>query len=89
MLGDMGADIIKVEEPTIGDTTRSWGPPFKGSESAYFLSVNRNKRSIAIDIKREEGKNIIQKLSSKCDVLVENFQPGKAEELGCDLSPPN
>lgn len=82
VLGDMGADVIKVERPGEGDETRSWGPPFCGSESAYFLSVNRNKRSIAIDLKQEQGIQLILDLAKSSDVLVENFIPGKMDELG-------
>lgn len=86
MLGDMGADIIKVEEPNFGDDTRSWGPPFVGDnneESAYFLSVNRNKRSIGVNLKHEEGMAIIHKLARVSDIFVENYLPGKLDKLGC------
>ncbi len=81
-LGDMGADVIKVEQPRGGDETRKWGPPFAKGESAYFLSVNRNKRSLTVDLKSEEGKAIIRKLMKQCDVLVENFRSGVMEKLG-------
>ena len=76
VLGDMGADVIKVENPKGGDDTRAWGPPFVGSESAYFLSVNRNKRSIAVNFKKPAGRDIIIELAKKSDVLIENFLPG-------------
>jgi succinate--hydroxymethylglutarate CoA-transferase len=84
MLGDMGADVIKVERPVSGDDTRTWGPPFTkaGHESAYFLSVNRNKRSIAIDLKQGEGADLVKSLASKSDIVIDNFAPGDAEKLG-------
>ncbi|MBM4320904.1 MAG: CoA transferase, partial [Deltaproteobacteria bacterium] len=81
-LADMGATVIKVEEPRGGDDTRAFGPPFVGGESCYYLSVNRGKRSIAIDLKHPEGKAIVRKLASRADVLVENFRPGAADRLG-------
>jgi len=87
ILGDLGAEIIKVEKPGTGDDTRSWGPPFieKGSrESAYFLSINRNKKSVCVDIGTKEGQQIITELASKSDVLVENFVPGALERKGLD-----
>jgi crotonobetainyl-CoA:carnitine CoA-transferase CaiB-like acyl-CoA transferase len=83
ILGDLGADIIKVERPGIGDETRHWGPPFAApGESAYFLCVNRNKRSITIDMKKPEGIQIIKDLVRKSDVVLENFTPGTMEGLG-------
>src|ERR1043165_5084495 len=81
-LGDMGANVIKVEQPGRGDDTRGWGPPFIHGESAYFLSINRNKRSIALDLKSPDGKAILTKLIRRCDVLVENFRPGIFAGLG-------
>ncbi|OWF55056.1 CaiB/baiF CoA-transferase family protein C7orf10 [Mizuhopecten yessoensis] len=86
ILADLGADVIKVERPGVGDDTRSWGPPFCGSESAYFLSVNRNKKSIAIDLKQKDGQEIVQKLVRQCDVLVENYIPGKLDKMGLGYS---
>ncbi|XP_022301356.2 succinyl-CoA:glutarate CoA-transferase-like [Crassostrea virginica] len=80
ILGDLGAEVIKIERPGSGDDTRSWGPPFKGSEAVYFLTVNRNKKSVAVDIKTRKGQGIIKKLATKCDVLVENYIPGKLEQ---------
>ncbi|KAJ2622805.1 hypothetical protein GGI25_002692 [Coemansia spiralis] len=100
LLGDLGAEVIKVEHPTRGDDTRTWGPPFKSyertpagqhadgaapppafpGESAYYLCVNRNKKSIAVDMKKKEGREILVALAQKCDVLVENFVPGKLAE---------
>ena len=83
ILGDLGADIIKVERPEIGDETRHWGPPFAApGESAYFISVNRNKRSITIDLKKNAGIEIIKALARKSDVFLENFSPGKMDDLG-------
>jgi crotonobetainyl-CoA:carnitine CoA-transferase CaiB-like acyl-CoA transferase len=82
MLGDLGAEVIKVERPGVGDDTRTWGPPFAGGESAYYLSVNRNKRSLTLNLSHPEGKRIGQELARRSDVLVENFSPGVAEKLG-------
>jgi formyl-CoA transferase/CoA:oxalate CoA-transferase len=82
MLGDLGADVVKVEPPGTGDETRSWGPPFQGGESTYFLAVNRNKRSIVLDLKHAEGQAAAARLAASADVLVENFRPGVAERLG-------
>lgn len=81
-LADLGADVIKVEAPGIGDDTRAWAPPYHGPESAYFLSANRNKRSVAVDLKSEDGRRLAQRLAAAADVLVENFRPGTAEKLG-------
>ena len=82
MLGDLGADIIKVEQPGIGDHTRAWGPPFEGSESTYFLSVNRNKRSLALDFRDERGAAVLRRLIASSDVLLENFVPGTLDRRG-------
>ncbi|XP_037829088.1 succinate--hydroxymethylglutarate CoA-transferase isoform X1 [Kryptolebias marmoratus] len=82
ILGDLGAEVIKVERPGGGDDTRTWGPPFVGSESVYFLSINRNKKSVAVDLKHPRGAAVIQQLSGVCDVLVENFLPGKLPLMG-------
>lgn len=81
-LADLGADVIKVEAPGRGDDTRHWGPPFQGDQAAYFLSVNRNKRSIAVDLKDPDGLAAVRALATQADVLVENFRPGVAERLG-------
>ena len=81
-LGDMGAEVIKIEQPGKGDDTRGWGPPFIKGESAYFLSVNRNKKSVTVDLKAKEGKAIIRSLIKRSDVLVENFRAGVMEKLG-------
>jgi len=83
-LGDLGADIIKIEEPMNGDDSRAFGPPFVESESAYFLSVNRNKRSCAIDLKSDAGKEILLGLIETADVVVHNFRPGAMQRLGFD-----
>jgi len=82
VLADSGADVVKVEHPERGDDTRHWGPPFKGGESAYFLAVNRNKRSIGIDIKTPEGLGRIKKLAASADVLIENWRRGALEKIG-------
>lgn len=80
-LADMGAEVIKVEPPA-GDDTRQWGPPFIDTESAYFLSVNRNKKSIVVNLKEEKGKELVLKLIENADVVVENFRPGTLKRLG-------
>lgn len=82
LLGDYGADVIKVEKPGAGDDTRAWGPPYLGGESAYFLSINRNKRSITVNMKSDEGKTIIRALAKQADVVIENFSPGAIDRLG-------
>lgn len=81
-LADLGADVIKVERPEIGDDTRQWGPPFAGGESAYYLSCNRNKRGITLNFKSNEGRELAARLAERCDVLVENFLPGTLEHWG-------
>jgi formyl-CoA transferase len=85
VLGDLGADVIKVESPE-GDETRGWGPPFAEGESAYYLCVNRNKRSVVVDFKTEEGRRIIHELIKKSDVLVENFRPGTLARVSLDFA---
>jgi crotonobetainyl-CoA:carnitine CoA-transferase CaiB-like acyl-CoA transferase len=88
MLGDLGARVIKVEAPGTGDDTRSWGPPFVDPpaggdrESTYFLSCNRNKESIALDLKTDDGRHVLEKLVERADVLLENFRPGALDRLG-------
>ncbi len=84
LLADMGARVIKVEQPGRGDDTRGWGPPFLEGESAYFLSINRNKESVTIDFKHPEGRRLLDALIAKADVLVENFRPGTLAKLGLD-----
>jgi CoA:oxalate CoA-transferase len=82
LLADLGAEVVKLEQPGAGDETREWGPPEIGGESAYFLSVNRNKKSCAVDLKTPEGREIVRRLVSRADVLVENFRAGVASRLG-------
>src|SRR2546427_5212071 len=81
MLSDLGARVIKVETPDGGDDTRGWGPPFVGTESAYFLSVNRNKESLALNLKDARGAAILRRLLARADVLVENFRPGTMDRV--------
>lgn len=81
-LADLGADVIKIEQPGQGDDTRQWGPPFQGDEAAYFLAVNRNKRSLAVDLKSPEGLDVVRELARRADIVVENFRPGTAARLG-------
>ena len=92
-LGDLGADVIKVERPGHGDDTRSWGPPFlkdedgnDTTESAYFLSANRNKRSLTIDFTKPEGQELARRLIAKCDILIENFKVGSLAKYGLDYA---
>ena len=84
ILGDQGADVIKVERPGTGDDTRTWGPPFAGGESAYYLCCNRNKRSVVIDLKEPAGQDLVRELAKVSDVLVENFTPGLTKRFGLD-----
>jgi glutaryl-CoA transferase len=93
ILGDLGADVIKIERPGAGDETRGWGPPYLAggdgqatSESAYFLSANRNKRSVAIDFSRVEGQDLVRELAKKSDVLIENFRAGGLQQHGLDYA---
>lgn len=82
MLGDHGADVIKVEMPGTGDETREWAPPSIKGISAYYLAINRNKRSVTVDLKKADGKRVLERLIERCDVVVENFSPGTLERLG-------
>jgi crotonobetainyl-CoA:carnitine CoA-transferase CaiB-like acyl-CoA transferase len=84
LLADMGARVIKIEQPGRGDDTRAWGPPFINGESTYFLSINRNKESVALDFKRPEGRRVLDALIARADVVVENFRPGVLARLGLD-----
>src|SRR3989338_1311467 len=86
LLADMGARVIKVEQPGKGDDTRAWGPPFQSGESAYFLSINRNKESVTLDFKRPDGRALLAELVARVDVLVENFRPGTLARLGLDYA---
>ena len=96
ILGDLGADVVKVERPGTGDDTRTWGPPWaegpEGRESAYYLCVNRNKRSVTADLKTPQGQELVRRLAAEADVVVENFAPGMLEREGLgwgDLSAGN
>jgi crotonobetainyl-CoA:carnitine CoA-transferase CaiB-like acyl-CoA transferase len=82
MLADLGAEVIKVEAPGTGDDSRSWGPPFKNGESAYFMSINRNKKSVALDLRSPGAAEVIRRLVKEADVFIENFRPGTADRLG-------
>ena len=84
LLADLGADVIKVERPGEGDDTRQWGPPFVGDDAAYFLSLNRNKRSVAVDLSTRHGREIASALIRSSDVVVENFRAGLMERFGLD-----
>ena len=89
LLADFGAEVIKIEQPGAGDITRQWGPPWVGDEAAYYLGVNRNKRSLTLNLKTEEGKAIARALAAKADVVMENFLPDTMDKLGlgyADLS---
>jgi crotonobetainyl-CoA:carnitine CoA-transferase CaiB-like acyl-CoA transferase len=83
-LGDMGADVIKVEEPRHGDDTRAWGPPFVGPFSAYYLAVNRNKRSLTLDLKTEKGRDVLRRLIVGADAVIDNFKLGTMDGWGFD-----
>ncbi|KAI1090912.1 CoA-transferase family III domain-containing protein [Rostrohypoxylon terebratum] len=95
ILGDLGAEVIKIEHPTRGDDTRAWGPPYAAyrdgshlegpGESAYFLGVNRNKKSVGLSFQHAEGVDILHKLAEKCDILVENYLPGTLKKYGMDF----
>lgn len=82
VLADLGARVIKIEHPTRGDDTRHWGPPFVGDESAYFLSVNRNKESVTLNFKDPDGREVLDRLLSTADVMIENFRPGTLDAAG-------
>lgn len=82
MLGDLGHDVVKVERPGEGDQTRAWGPPWQDGQSAYYLCVNRNKRSLTLDLKSPDGREIFRRLAASTDVLLENFRAGELDGLG-------
>lgn len=84
LLGDMGADVIKIEQPDAGDGSRQWGPPWMGSESVYYLSINRNKQSLTLNLKHPEGRSILKRLIANADILIENFLPGSTQSMGLD-----
>ena len=92
-LADLGADVVKIEHPAGGDETRAWGPPFAGGESAYFLSVNRGKRSVAVDLKDPEGRDLALELCARADVVIASARrppsPGAARLRGRRLPPHN
>jgi formyl-CoA transferase/CoA:oxalate CoA-transferase len=82
LMADMGAEVVKVEPPPLGDDSRQWGPPFIGGISTYFLSINRNKKSLGLNLKTDQGRQILWKLVERADVLIENFRPGVLDKLG-------
>jgi crotonobetainyl-CoA:carnitine CoA-transferase CaiB-like acyl-CoA transferase len=84
VLADLGADVVKVERPAVGDDTRRWGPPFRGEDAAYFLSVNRGRRSIGLDLIRPDHREVLDRLVATADVVVENFLPRHLERFGLD-----
>jgi len=86
ILADLGADVLKIEDARGGDDTRAWGPPFQGADASYFHSVNRNKRSVAVDLKDPECRALVARLAGEADVVVENFRPGTAARLGLGYS---
>ena len=86
ILGDMGAEVVKVERPGSGDDARAWAPPFWGEESATFMAFNRNKRSLALDLKREGGLEVLRRLVARCDVFVQSLRAGAIAELGLDFA---
>src|SRR6266496_151746 len=85
-LADMGARVIKIEHPDGGDDTRHWSPPFVGGESTYFLSINRNKESVTLDFKSPRGRDVLDRLVERADVLVENFRPGTLARQALDFA---
>ncbi|RCV56654.1 CaiB/BaiF CoA transferase family protein [Marinitenerispora sediminis] len=86
LLADLGAEVVKVEDPGRGDDTRAWGPPWAGGEAAYFLAVNRGKRSLAVDLKDPEGLAAVRELCARSDIVVQNFRPGVVARLGLDYA---
>src|SRR5689334_16946094 len=86
MLGDLGARVIKIERPDVGDDTRAWGPPFIAGESTYFLGVNRNKESVTLDFQKPEGRDLLEQLIARADVFVENFRPGTLSRHALDYA---
>src|SRR5512136_1691428 len=86
LLADLGADVIKIEHPVGGDDTRQWGPPWLNGESAYYLGINRNKRSLTLNLKHPRGQALAKQLIATADVLVENFKVGTMEQIGLDYA---
>jgi formyl-CoA transferase len=84
LLADYGAEVLKIEQPGLGDGTRQWGPPWVKDQSAYFLSVNRNKKSLTLNLKTAEGQRILKQLAAEADVVIENFKPGTTGRMGID-----
>src|SRR5512145_1061273 len=84
ILGDMGAEVVKVERPGRGDDARAWAPPFWGEESATFMAFNRNKKSLALDLKREGGLDVLRRLVAKSDVFVQSLRAGVIDDMGLD-----
>jgi formyl-CoA transferase len=84
VLGDLGADVVKVERPGVGDDTRRWGPPFHGDDAAYFFAVNRDRRSVALDLTTAAGRAVVARLAGAADVVVENFLPRHVRALGLE-----
>ena len=82
ILGDLGAEVIKVERPGGGDEVRSWGPPYAGTESTYYLGLNRNKRSLTLNFKSPTGREVLSRLAREADVLIENFKTGDLDRAG-------
>jgi crotonobetainyl-CoA:carnitine CoA-transferase CaiB-like acyl-CoA transferase len=86
LLADLGAEVVKIERPGVGDDTRSWGPPFLDGMSTYFAAINRGKRSVAIDLQHDRGRDLLRDLASEVDVVIENYRPGVTERLGIDYA---
>src|ERR671921_444095 len=84
LLGDLGADVVKVERPDGGDDTRAWGPPWRGGEATYYLGLNRNKRSLALDLGDPGDAELARRLAERADVLIESFRPGLMARWGLD-----
>src|SRR4051794_8798982 len=84
LLGDLGAEVVKVERPDGGDDTRAWGPPWRGDDATYFLGLNRNKRSVALDLADEGDRELARRLALRADVLLESFRPGLMASWGLD-----
>ena len=86
ILGDMGAEIVKIERPRRGDDARAWAPPYWGDESAAFMAMNRNKKSLALDVKRDGGGEVLRRLLARADVFIQSLRAGAIEELGLDFA---
>src|ERR1700689_1278668 len=86
LMAAYGAKVVKVENPETGDVGRTWGPPFQGSDAAYFVGLNSGKQSLAIDLKSPEGLEVCRKLAARADIMIENFRPGTMNRLGLDYA---